>query len=348
MKKMFTLSILAFLLVFQLKAQDPRFSQFYAGALHLNPAMTGVFEGSFRFAANYREQWTSIISSNPYRTIGAGVDMRFKIVGDDYFAAGLDAMGDEAGFANYRQVKGHLSLSYLKQLSGSRYRKDDQYLIVGAQLGLGQSSLNWSKLWFSRQFDTGTESVNTGTASGETFKENSITYPDFNAGILWYSLYGEHNSLYLGGAFYHINSPNITFVGAKNDVLYRRFLIHGGGEFPLNKQLSMLPAVLAMLQGPSFETNFGTNFRYSNHDWNELAIRAGIWARLANKNSSGILMDAMIFTAMLELDRWNVGFSYDINTSSLAKATNSRGAFELSLVYVHPYTSRYKVNCPKF
>src|SRR6186997_2334542 len=41
-------------------AQDPNFSQFFASPLTLNPALTGKFDGTFRLAGNYRNQWPSI------------------------------------------------------------------------------------------------------------------------------------------------------------------------------------------------------------------------------------------------------------------------------------------------
>ena len=54
-------------------AQDPNFSQFFASPLTLNPALTGKFDGDFRFAANYRNQWPSI--NNAYTTGTASFDM---------------------------------------------------------------------------------------------------------------------------------------------------------------------------------------------------------------------------------------------------------------------------------
>ena len=37
--------------------QDPNFSQFFASPLTLNPALTGKFDGLYRIAGNYRNQW---------------------------------------------------------------------------------------------------------------------------------------------------------------------------------------------------------------------------------------------------------------------------------------------------
>ena len=60
MKKKILFAILSSLLINVLVAQDPHFSQFYASPLTLNPALTGKFDGTFRLAANYRNQWPGI------------------------------------------------------------------------------------------------------------------------------------------------------------------------------------------------------------------------------------------------------------------------------------------------
>ena len=40
----------------------------------------------------------------------------------------------------------------IKQLGGGGFgHGTDQFLVIGAQIGAGQNSLNWSRLWFGRQ-----------------------------------------------------------------------------------------------------------------------------------------------------------------------------------------------------
>ena len=92
----------------------------------------------------------------------------------------------------------------------------------------------------------------------------------------------------------------------------------------------------------------GANFRYTNRDWREVAIRAGGWTHFSNQLDSGVGMDAIVATTVLEMERWNIGLSYDITTSVLATANNSRGAFEVSFIYTQPARSRTNVTCPKF
>lgn len=333
----------------ELRAQDPRFSQYYAAPWHLNPAMTGVFEGRWRVTANYRDQWGSVLGDVPFRTYAVAADARFNVGnGDDYAAVGIGAMHDEAGTARYSQDKVQLGAAFLKQLSGGRNRAE-HYLSAGAQAGFGQNSVDWSRLWFTRQFDDVNERPDPGLPSGESGQNaNSGLYLDFNAGLLWYMLFNENGFFYAGGAMHHLNAPNIALLDNGNETLYSRWSGHAGGQLPMTENFSLLPGALVMRQGPAFEADFGLNLRYSNNDVNELALRAGAWARLGNRLDQGLQTDAVTIVGMVELERWMLGLSYDITVSSLTQANNSRGAFEISLTYFHPEYRRGRVQCPRF
>lgn len=328
--------------------QDPRFSQFFASPWNLNPAMTGAFDGRWRVAANYRDQWSSFLSPVPFRTYAASADFRVGVNRDDYFALGLGIMHDEAGTARFMQNKVQLGGAFLKQLSGGP-RQADHFLAAGAQAGFGQNSIDWGRLWFSRQFDPVSETPDFNAGNGEpNANTNTDLYLDFNAGLLWYVLFGNNGYWYAGAAMHHINRPVISLTGDDQEVLYSRWSGHTGGLLPLTDNFGLVPGVQVMQQGPSFETDLGLNVRYSNNDRNELALRLGAWARLGNRLDSGLQMDAVAVVAMLELERWMLGMSYDITVSSLTRANNSRGAFELSLIYFHPAERRAHVVCPRF
>jgi type IX secretion system PorP/SprF family membrane protein len=330
-------------------AQDPRFSQYYASPWNLNPALNGVFNGSWRATLNYRDQWGSFLSPVPFRTYAAAFEHRIQAgYGDDYASFGIGAMHDEAGTARFSQNKVHLGGAFLKKLAGGRNRAD-HYLSAGAQVGFGQNTLDWSRLWFSRQFDPGTESPNTALSSNEpNANAASRAYMDFNAGLLWYAVFENDGFFYLGGAAHHLNKPRISLIEDQAETLYTRWTGHLGGQFPLNEVVSLLPGALVMSQGPAFEANVGLNLRYSNNDYNELALRAGAWARFGNRLDKGFQADAITIVGMLELNRWMLGLSYDITVSPLVQANNSRGAFELSLTYFHPGEKRSRVVCPNF
>lgn len=344
------LTLIGLLYTLQAQAQDPRFSQFYANPLQLNPAMIGAFEGQFRFTANYRDLYGSVLANKPYRSLTAGIEIKSPVARRDFATFALSALRDRAGEAKFQRTRLTIGGSFMKQLDGGRFGRSGQYLIAGAQLGAGQRSYNWNDLWFSQQFDVPSASINYGADNGEAFERASTNiFLDFNAGLLWYALFDENMSIYLGGSMHHLNRPNISLLDNPMETLPTKYVIHGGGEVPFNDNLSFLPAVAFMSQGPSMSTTVGGNFRYRNRDWKELAIRAGLWGHITNRLDQSVGIDALIFTTILEMERWNLGISYDVTTSILAVANNSRGAFELSLIYVHPGGGRqYRVECPNF
>lgn len=345
MKYTFILLLIT-LFCLKLEAQDPRFAQFYAAPDQLNPALTVVYEGRMRFIANYRDQWSSVLNDVPFRTVAAHLDYRFNIAGNDYLAIGVNGMKDQAGTSRLNRVNGNLNMGFMKYLGGGR--KKSYYLVAGAQLGLRQHSVDWSDLWFSQQFDISNEIVDFNLPSGETENRKSPLAPDFSAGVLWYTISGD-NSFYVGGAMYHINSPNLSIFDGGNDPLERRIVGHLGGELVLDDHISLLPAAAIYIQGPATDFNIGANLRYSSNENDELALRIGGWAHVVNKEENSYSFEAFTVTAMLEMQSWMLGLSYDINTSELTPASNSRGAFEASFIYLLPEKQRrVKVRCPKF
>ena len=347
--RLLIITLLAIFLTEKADAQDPQLVQFYASPLQLNPAMTGVHPGQWRAVANYRQQWNSILNTRPFRTISASFDAKSAVGRGDFFAYGITALRDEAGKSNYNRTSVDLSLAFMKQLDGSRYRAYDQFLIGGAQIGFGQHSLNADNLWFSTQFNTTLEEVDQSMSNMETINGSSDMYLNFNAGLLWYAVFDDNKSLYFGGAMHHINKPSVSFIANNSSfALDNKITGHVGGELPFNSSLSLLPAVAVITQGPSLISLYGGNIRYTNRDWKELAIRAGAWGHLVKDTNGGMATPAVTFTAILEVERWNIGMSYDLASNQLAPPTNGRGAFELSLIYYQNSKGRrYKVQCPK-
>jgi hypothetical protein len=63
------------------------------------------------------------------------------------------------------------------------------------------------------------------------------------------------------------------------------------------------------------------------------------------------IKDAFIIAANMDYRNFNVGLSYDINTSKLREATNRRGGFEISIIYIFkklvPFVAKKRV-CPVY
>ena len=71
-------------------------------------------------------------------------------------------------------------------------------------------------------------------------------------------------------------------------------------------------------------------------------------SRLSNHFSENTTADAVIVSSRFDYDDFSIGFSYDINVSSLREASNSIGGFEFALVYKICGPEKRNVYCPNF
>jgi len=338
----------AFLGSLSLSAQDIHFSQFYMSPLNLNPAMTGVMNCNVRLVGNYRNQWASVLRSNAFNTYSVSYDQRIPVGRYDYFGVGGTFWGDVAGQSSFSTLTGKLSLSYSKRMGG--YRDKSHYLVMGAEGGVAQRSIDFLALQWGSQAVPGEGVYDPNRPSLENFERDNFLFADMGAGLLWFSVLDKNNSFYLGGAYHHLNRANQSFDSTDFEPLYSKFTIHAGGEFLLTDRISIVPNVVVLLQGPSFQFNGGTSLRFllGNSRRYYQAFQLGGWIRLANKLDEGIHADAFIVTTRFEYEDFGIGFSYDLNVSDLNAASNFNGGFEFSLIYKICGPEKRNVYCPNF
>ncbi len=331
-----------------LSAQDIHFSQYYMSPHTLNPAMTGVMNCNIRLTGNYRNQWASVLKSNAYNTYSLAYDQRIAVGRNDYFGVGVSFWGDQAGSLGFGTITGKISGSYSKKMAG--YRRKAHYLVAGIDAGISQRRLDLSAIQTGEQHD-GQGGFDSTLPSQETnLNRNSFIFGDFAAGLLWFSVFDKETNLYVGAAMHHINKANMTFYDGSSDPLYSKFTIHGGGQVMISDRIGILPNFLLRLQGPSFEAVPGTNLKFllGNSRRNEQSFQVGIWLRLSNNVAKSMSADAAILTARFDYNEFAIGFSYDLNVSSLQPASNSNGAYELTLQYKICGPERRGVYCPNF
>lgn len=331
-----------------LSAQDIHFSQFYMSPLNLNPAMTGVMNCNIRLVANYRNQWASVLRSNAYSTYSVSYDQRIPVGRYDYFGVGGTFWGDRAGEANFATITGKLSFAYSKKMGGGR--NDGQYLVVGAEAGAAQRSIDFLKLRWGLQHDGAGGFDPNADPMEDGFDRDNFLFADMAAGLLWFMVFDKNNSLYFGGAFHHLNRSNQSFDSDAEDLLYSRFTFHAGGDFLTSPRFGISPGVIVMSQGPSFQVNAGTNFKFilGNSRLNYQAFQFGLWTRISNKIETGVLNDAAILSTRFDYNNFSLGFSYDINISPLRPASNANGGFEFGLIYKICGPEKRNVYCPNF
>lgn len=302
--------------------QDIHFSHFYAAPLHLNPAMTGYFDGSLRMGANFRNQWQSV--TIPYRTVAIYGD--YDLLGDrpgkNRFGAGLLLINDQAGDGHLLTQKAYISAAYHANL-GAKIR-----ISLGAGSAFVQKKIDFNQFIFDDQWTAGGFDLNLPT--GEPIGKQSLNYMDIHGGAMFTWMPGKDLSLFGGANMAHILQPDESFINSGNKLGMRK-VIHGGADIRVSPFWEVQPAVMYMDQKKAAEWMLGFNAFYQLKDENKTRIIFGSWWR---GSGDGIPVVG------LEYRRIRFLMSYDINTSSLKPASNYRGGAEVSLRYIMKKESR--------
>ena len=336
MKRALLILTLLPLLTFQNFAQDPGFSQFFSSPLTLNPALTGKFDGSFRLALNYRDQWPAIPKA--YITSTASADMNMlqdRLSEVDTWGIGFMGMADKTANGVLNSNYFSFSTAYHKGLDEDGLHQ----LGVGFQGNYSTKRLDGTKMDFEDELD---EFGGWTNLTNEPMNNRvlSVNYFDFNAGILYNGSTNGYNNYYLGTSFYHINRPRETFDGGYY-TLHPRFTIHGGGYFPTSDVTVLHFSALHSRQAGNANTVLGgaVAFNTNYDEENPTNFYAGGWFRFG---------DALIPYVGLEFNDLHIGVTYDVNISNLRTASQSRGGIEVSLIYIKRPEGRRNVPCPKF
>jgi type IX secretion system PorP/SprF family membrane protein len=329
--------VICCLLYAPVKAQDPHFSQFFASPLTLNPAYTGKFDGNFRVAGNYRNQWPTI--NNAFTSFTTSLDLPILsgiLPENDVWGVGMLVLNDRSGNKILNNNYLTLSTAYHKGLDENGYHQ----ITIGFQGTYANKRLDISRADFQDEL---TDLGFTGVTS-EIFNNQQVVvnYFDLNTGFMYYGTTNGENHFYAGASVYHVNRPKETFQGGQF-VLQPRVTIHGGGYVPVGQYKTLHGSFLHQRQAGAAETVLGgaMAFNVNYRDDNPIELYTGIWYRFN---------DAFIPYIGLDIAGFRLGFSYDINNSSLNTASNGRGGTEVSVIYIRRPAdpSIRKLNCPKF
>jgi type IX secretion system PorP/SprF family membrane protein len=318
-------------------AQDPNFSQFFASPLTLNPALTGKFDGSYRVAGNYRNQWPTI--NNAYTTATVSFDagiLRNRIPEIDQFGVGVMAFTDKSGNGALQYNYLSLSTAYHKGLDEDGYNQ----LGAGFQATYVNKRLDVSSLTFEDQLRAdGFTGITTESFNANQLK---VAYLDVNAGVLYNGTTNGDNNFYVGVSMYHINRPKESFQDGEF-YLSPRVTFQAGGRIPMGQLNSLHLSANHSRQAGAVNTVVGGAYglNLNADETSPTNLYLGSWFRVG---------DAVIPYIGLEFGELHFGASYDVNVSSLKPASNMRGGAEMSLIYIRqPRDPNFKkLNCPKF
>jgi type IX secretion system PorP/SprF family membrane protein len=340
MKKTLCLLAIFFSVWNSVYSQDPNFSQFFASPLTLNPALTGKFDGLFRIAGNYRNQWPTINNAYTTKTISGDFHLlRNQLAEIDRWGFGGLVISDQNGNGALTTNQFSLSTAFHKGLDENGLHQ----IGAGFQGSYTDKRLDITNLDFEDEL---TSLGFTGT-TGEVFPQDrmKVNYFDLSAGVLYNGSTNGYNNIYFGASMYHINRPEETFQGGQF-YLNSRTTLQAGGRMPVTEYNAM-----HFSANYSFQTNannlifggaYALNLNYNDVD--PVNLYLGTWARFNN------VSDAIIPYIGLEMGDFQFGASYDVNISSLQPASNLRGGIEISLIYIKKPLNRdlKNLNCPKF
>jgi len=328
-------------------AQDIHFSQFYQSPFNLNPGLTGQFSGAYRFIANQRTQWRSV--TLPYTTFGMSADANQLELPDGFLNSkngktfetrlntGLSLYNDKAGDSRFKTTIFNIALGKELKIGNNQRERFSAGLMIGlTSMKIDYSALQYDNQWNGFMYDPNLN-------SGEQFARSSRGYFNFNLGATYFNTRDKNHELVIGSSWMNIGNPEQSFFDDGYVKLDSRFIFHGAYKFQIKNQWLAQPMVLAMFQGTYQVINFGGLAHYivSDDAWFSRSVYAGVFGRAR---------DAGYIIAGIHYDAWDVGISYDINTSNLKPASSGKGGFEISAVYIiqkAPKTIPVKV-CPQF
>ena len=301
---------------------DPHFSQYYANPLWLNPALTGVTDGEYRVSLNAKQQWGSL--SNSFLTAGASFDMAPV----KNLAFGGMVLNQNAGDISYNHLSALVSGAYRVRFG----RLGLNMLNFGVQAGILNKSFDPSKITFGSQFNPVT-GYDPSFGISDAFTSTNTLVPDVNVGVMYFDGNPDQVvNVFAGAMAAHITRPIDKFLG--NSVrMPIRYAAHGGARVKVTDMLDITPNGLYMKQGNARE------------------IAVGAYAQVLLNPEADLLFgsnyrvdDSAIAFFGLHLKNMVFGLSYDFNTSSLNRATGSKGGLELSV----SFNSRKGITGPNF
>jgi len=317
----------------QLKSQDLHNTLFYMNPLHMNPAFSGAYEGTFRIGGIYRDQARTAIGKSAYKTPSIFIDAPILMLGKRHWVGvGFLAFQDQAGDGQLVQTAGQLSGAIHLALD----KKSKNVFTFGVQWGkVGRKIKNIEGY---RPEDSLVKILN---GSGNTETEDLIfkaggsgggsndkkkDYSDVNLGFLFKSKASKTTDYNFGLSARHITTPGSDYnFGGSNVDLSMRFIAHAQLNTALNTKWTLTPEVYFSNITPAkqFQAHAWAGY-WLNHTDN-IKLNAGLGYRVGDSAQLLLGMDYKDF---------KVALGYDFTLSDLSNVNSHQGGFELAAYYI--------------
>ena len=298
-------------------AQDVHFSQFLANSFVLNPAMVGVQKNDYKGTLQRKSQWASV--SIPFTTFALALERKDIL---PTHSIGMQFLNDIAGDSRFKTSG--LNFTYVKSVTNNK----ENIFRFGGEFGFFQRSIVVDDLVFN---------------SPENLSNFNFTFPDVSVGVANQNYLNEDLLLETGIAFFHINKPKQSFTDDDAVRLHQKINFHTALNYAYTDNLSIQPKLVFSNQDTDKEFLLGCDVNYLLEGERDFLLKSGIADRFS---------DAFILYFGAEIEGLSCVVSYDVNTSSLTNASNSKGGFEFALVYHWKSKKKIKIVeqeiCPKY
>ncbi len=330
MKQCISLLSIVLCICLNVKGQSYHFSQFFSTPLLTNPANTGVMEGPYRVASNFRAQGLS--GGSPYLTGYISADIspfKEKLIDGHKAGIGVYVMNDQSMNGALTGNAVGLSAAYSVGLDANKVHS----LGIGFQGTYHQRELDYNNLSFGSQF--GGTGYNPALPIGESFQYFRRNYFDLNTGIL-YRAQGENIAFFGGISAYNIlRHEDNVFVDEYK--MPTRYVLQAGSQFHSGSEGTVYFSLTHMQQAKASATTVGVAYGIQLSEGEQNNIRFGMWYRLK---------DALIPYVGYHKNGFQLGLTYDYTTSAKKAGSEVRNGYELTLMFTAPNKNELKEALP--
>lgn len=311
-----------------LKAQDIHFTQFDFAPLFINPSNTGNFNGDFRIAGNFRNQWKG--ATNPFRTSMVSLDKLVYIL-NQKIGVGAYFVNDESGAGGMTYNKLYASLGYNTVINNNG---------VGAGLQAGYVFGNINS-WGVYDPVTGGHTA----PNGEPLSDYKSNFLDINFGVN----YKRNINIFqpeAGFSLLHLNNPSKSFLDDNNEKESMRFILYTTIKANISDKIYTTPKFLLSGKNGTRENIIGAEAGY-----NMIGIRSTVkrifGGAYIRNGSTGL--DAFMAQVGATVGRLDIGLSYDMYMSKISQ-TGNISAFEITFIYksISTILNSYSIPCERY
>lgn len=328
-------------------AQDVAFSQRYVTAPYLNPALTGIFNGSVRVNAQYRNQWANQLDFG-FQSFAASGDINydlklFKNTSKDLLGLGIYFVNDRIEGIDFNTNFIALSGAFHKSLNP----KNTHYLGFGFQFGVLQKNINYEQTNFGDQFNH-VDAYSFPT--NEPVPANNFAVEDLSIGLLHLITPVRNVELQTGISFHHLTVPNLSFfrfseVYDRNS-LVPKFTFHTAASIKTGAYTHVIPRLIVTAQNPFVDVELGVNMKMSTFSSEDYVFHGGLGVHVV-RDLETVAVASLVPFVGVQVKNLLLGMSYDVGINQIYHHTRNFSTFEFSVSYLGENENE-ALFCPRF